>query len=204
MATLHPKVDDIIDSAAPFASPILIHLRLLIHTTCPDVEETIKWGMPNFMYKGTILCGMAAHTKHCSLWFWLGSLLKDPKGILRADTTQNSMGQLGRITSLNDLPGDKELINFIKQAMQLIDKGDKIQMKVRREIKELPIPEDFESALKEDGKAYQFFKSLSPAQKNEYINWIEGAKQMATREKRLNTSVDWCAEGKRRNWKYER
>lgn len=114
------------------------------------------------------------------------------------------MGQLGRITSLKDLPADKELIQFIKQAMKLIDDGVKNQKKVVREVKELPIPKDFEVALKEDGKAYHFFQSLSPSQKNEYINWIEGAKQSATREKRLNTSVDWCAEAKRRNWKYER
>lgn len=204
MASLHPKVDDFIDSAASFASPILIHLRTLVHTACPDVEETIKWGMPHFMYKGTILCAMAAHSKHCSLWFWLGSLLKDPKGLLVTDPTKNSMGQLGRITSLKDLPADKELIQFIKQAMKLIDDGVKNQKKVVREVKELPIPKDFEVALKEDGKAYHFFQSLSPSQKNEYINWIEGAKQSATREKRLNTSVDWCAEAKRRNWKYER
>ena len=45
-------VDAYIAKAAPFAQPVLEHLRELVHKACPEVEEEIKWGFPFFMYPG--------------------------------------------------------------------------------------------------------------------------------------------------------
>ena len=55
MGTTDPRVDAYIAKSAEFARPILQHLRQVVHGACPDVEETIKWGMPNFMHGGKIL-----------------------------------------------------------------------------------------------------------------------------------------------------
>jgi hypothetical protein len=55
MAKKDPRVDDYIKCAAPFARPILKHLRKIVHLGCPDVEETIKWQSPFFERKGIIL-----------------------------------------------------------------------------------------------------------------------------------------------------
>ena len=73
MARKDPRIDKYIAGAAAFARPILTHLRQLIHTGCPEVEETLKWGMPSFLYHG-ILCGMAGFKQHCTFGFWKGSL----------------------------------------------------------------------------------------------------------------------------------
>jgi hypothetical protein len=70
MGTKDPRIDAYIANAAPFAQPILKHLRNIVHTGCPDVQETVKWSMPHFDYKG-IMCGMAAHKQHCSFGFWM-------------------------------------------------------------------------------------------------------------------------------------
>ena len=59
MATSDPRVDAYIKKAQPFAKPILTHLRSVVHEACPEVEETLKWGVPHFDYKG-IFCGVAA------------------------------------------------------------------------------------------------------------------------------------------------
>src|SRR5690606_26989508 len=65
MAAKDPRIDVYIEQAADFAKPILTRLRKLVHKGCPDVVETIKWGMPAFDYKGP-LCGMAAFKQHCA------------------------------------------------------------------------------------------------------------------------------------------
>ena len=69
MVKTNPSFDAYIKAAAPFAQPILKHLRELVHKACPEVEETIKWGFPHFDYKG-IMCSMAAFKNHCAFGFW--------------------------------------------------------------------------------------------------------------------------------------
>jgi hypothetical protein len=67
---LNPKVDAYLAEVAPFALPIMTHLRDLVHAGCPGVEETIKWGRPFFIYRGAILGNMSAFKEHCSFGFW--------------------------------------------------------------------------------------------------------------------------------------
>ena len=63
-------VDAYIAKSAPFAQPILTHIRELMHKALPDVEEAIKWSMPFFLYRGIILGNMAAFKEHCSFGLW--------------------------------------------------------------------------------------------------------------------------------------
>src|SRR5436190_23666372 len=116
MANTDPRVDNYIAKAPDFAQPILKHLRKLVHSTCPDVEETLKWSMPAFMYKG-ILCGMAAFKEHCTFGAWKHSLIKTSLG--SEDKKDEAMGQLGRINSRRDLPPDAVLVAYIKEAVLL-------------------------------------------------------------------------------------
>lgn len=120
----NPLVDEYIAKAQPFAQPILHHLRLLIHTACPMVEERIKWGMPSFEYKG-LMCGIASFKQHCTLGFWKASFMKD-KTLINNAAEEKSMEHLGKITSLKDLPNDKKIIAYIKEAMQLNEEGIKV------------------------------------------------------------------------------
>jgi hypothetical protein len=109
------RIDEHIREAAPFARPILRHLRKLIHQTCPKAEETIKWGMPHFMYEGKILCGIASFKAHCAFWFWEGKAVvgnQEPKA-------KKAMGQFGRITNLKDLPSAGVIRRYLKKAMKL-------------------------------------------------------------------------------------
>ena len=72
MATTDPRVDAYIERAAPFAQPILAHLRAAVHAACPDAEETIKWRMPFFLHGEHILGYMAAFKQHCAFGLWKG------------------------------------------------------------------------------------------------------------------------------------
>jgi uncharacterized protein YdeI (YjbR/CyaY-like superfamily) len=198
------RIDDYINKSAPFAIPILNKIRQLVHKSCPDVKENIKWSFPHFEYKGSILCSMASFKQHCAFGFWLGSQMNDPHGIL-AITDRTAMGNLGAIKSLSDLPNDKIMTAYIKEAMKLIDSGAKVTKKVAANTEKiLEIPGYFENALNKNKKAKQQFESFPYSHRKEYIQWITEAKTEPTREKRVETALEWIAEGKSRNWKYER
>jgi len=210
MATKDPRIDAYIAKARPFAQPILTHLRAVVHAACPDVTETMKWSRPHFDYHG-IMCGMSAFTAHCSFGFWLG---RHVVGDDVAGSGAGGMGQFGRLTSVADLPSDATLKRYIRKAMALNEsKGAASaagETPLRRPAarkktaKPLPpVPPDLRTALAANPRAAEHFKSLPPSHKREYLEWVTGAKGAETRARRVATTVEWNAEGKSRNWKYE-
>lgn len=203
MAITDKRVELYISKSAPFAQDILWHLLRVVHETCPDAEETMKWSFPCFMYKGSILCSIAAFKHHCAFGFWLESKMKDPKKILSRGKGKDGMGSLGKLTSVKDLPSDKILKAYIKEAMTLIDKGEKLNKKPdAKQAKPLEIPDYFRKALHKNKKALNTFENFSPGNKKEYVLWVTEAKTEETRNRRLETAIEWMSEGKIRNWKY--
>ena len=195
MAKRSPLVDEYIINSAEFAKPILEHLRELVHRACPEVEESIKWGVPSFEYKGPMF-GIAAFKAHCGFGFWKFKLLKDPKGHL------NPSGAMTKVKSIKDLPSNKAMLDLIKQAKKLNDDGVKLPSRPKKASKTIDVPAYFSRALKANKKANATFTAFSPSHKREYIEWVTEAKTEATREKRLKTAIEWLSQGKPRNWKY--
>lgn len=197
MGKRDPRIDSYIKKSAEFARPILKHLRELVHLGCPEVEETIKWSMPAFDYKG-LLCGMAAFKQHATLNFWKSEF------VIGKNRQKEAMGQFGRITSLKDLPPDKVLLGYIQKAATLNERGIKIpRARIRPgQKRELAVPEYLATALTKDKEARTNFENLSYSHKREYVEWLTEAKREETRQKRLETALAWIAEGKPRNWKY--
>ena len=205
--TTNPKVDTYLAKVQPFAHPILEHLRELVHKACPEVEETIKWSRPFFEYRGAILCNMSAFKEHCSFGFWgeeIGAVLREAQAL-----RPGAMGSLGRITSLKDLPSDKLMLGWIRQAAAFVDSGQYTSpIAARNKVVKSPkaateMPAELASALQRNKKASAAFAAFSPSCKREYIDWIADAKRAETRDKRIATALEWIAEGKQRNWKYQ-
>lgn len=196
--TRDPRIDAYIERAAPFARPILAHARSLVHQACPEVEETIKWGMPTFVHAGGILCGMAAFKQHASFGFWKHAL------VVGEGEPRDGMGSYGKMTSVEDFPPKRTLLAHIRKAMKLNEDGVKMPA-ARKAASKLPpeMPEDLVAALNKDKAAKATFDAFPPSCRREYIEWIVEAKREETRAKRLAQTVEWLAEGKRRNWKYE-
>jgi len=196
------QVDQYIINSAEFAIPILDHLRNLVHKADARIEEKIKWGMPFFDYKGTV-CHLASFKHHCAFGFWKGSLMNNEYGIFKERS--EAMGLLGKITSFEDLPSDEILITYIQQAIQLNEDNVKLPPKPKSSQNNvLIIPEYFMEALNEVPEALAVFQNFSPSNKKDYILWLEEAKTEATRIKRLETTLEWLAEGKTRMWKYKK
>ncbi len=203
MSKRDARIDAYINKSADFAKSVLKHFRELVHKTCPGVEETMKWNFPHFNYKGAMMCSMASFKAHCSIGFWKAALMKDAEELLAMARSETAMGHLGRITSLNDLPKDAALTRYIKDAMLLNETGAKLPAKITA-IKELTVPAYFKKALKANKKALAQFEAFPYSHKKEYVEWITEAKTDATRQKRIDTTLEWLSEGKGRNWKYSK
>ncbi len=202
MKNSDPRIDAYIAKSAGFAKPILKHLRRLVHEACPDTEETLKWSMPAFLHAGKIMAGMAAFKEHCTFGFWH----KDMVAVLGSDGDKEStaMGSLGRVTSFDDLPSDKKMLGYIKKAAALNESDAPARPRpAKRSAAPLAVPADLAAALKKSKAAAATFEKFSPSHRKEYIEWITEARRDETRKKRLATTLEWLAEGKSRNWKYE-
>jgi uncharacterized protein YdeI (YjbR/CyaY-like superfamily) len=204
MENTDDRIDDYILKSADFAKPILSHLRALVHKACPKVVETIKWSFPNFEYNGSILCSMASFKQHCSFGFWLGSQLKDPHNVLSPVGEKTAMGHLGQIRNITDLPSDTILVEYIHEAMKLTEQGVRVSKAKAVSSASTKTPPYFLEELEKNKVAFANFEKFTPSQKKEYLTWIAEAKTEVTRNKRMATAIEWIAEGKGRNSKYER
>src|SRR5688500_7622547 len=161
MPTVDPRIDAYIEKSGEFARPILSHLRRLVHEVCPDAKETLKWSMPSFEYKG-ILCTFAAFKEHCTFGFWKQSLMEQG-----SFPEKNSMGSVGRITSLDDLLNDATMKRLIAEAVRLNEQGIKIAREAPKEKKELVVPDILLEALARDEAAAATFHGFPYSKKKD-------------------------------------
>jgi len=205
MSTKIKAIDEYILKAKPFARPILEHLRMLVHSSNPEVKEAVKWGMPFFDYKGPY-CNMAAFKEHVVFGFWKSDLMKGEAPQLKKRSSEGgeAMGNFGRITSLSDLPPDEVIVQLLLIAKKLNDDGVKVPAKKKTTTTEAAeMPEELKIAFKSNKSAAKVFSEFTPAAQREYIDWINSAKTDATRIKRIKTTVEWVSEGKKMNWQYK-
>lgn len=198
MAKRNPKVDSYINNAQPFAKPILKKWRTLIHKACPKVTEEIKWGSPFYLYQDRVLCATMGFKKHCALVFWKASLIIKKNGA----KAKSDLKHLRRISLLEELPSDQEMISYLQLAMHFNEPTTKLPPREKRSAP-VKVPSDLMKALQANSKARAVFDAFTPTKRKDYIYWITGAKTEATRESRLETAIEWISEGKSRNWKYE-
>lgn len=201
MGARDERVDAYIRKSAPFARPILEHLREAVHAAVPDVTERIKWGMPSLELNG-FFCHLAAFKAHVSFGFWATEPLADllaEAGVGKSD----AMGHFGRITALSDLPSKRALAKLIRGAAAI--RRQTPGRIVKAESRPVPrMPADFTAALQRNAAARRVYAGFPPGKRRDYLEWILEAKTPATRARRIATAVEWLAEGKSRNWKYER
>ncbi|MEX2152509.1 MAG: YdeI/OmpD-associated family protein [Gemmatimonadaceae bacterium] len=195
MGKKDPRIDAYIAKQKDFAKPILVYLRDVVHEGCPQVEETLKWSSPAFMYADGILCGFAGFKEHAMFGFWQHKLLL-------GERSERAAGSYGRITSVDCLPSRKQLLALVRKAMVLNETGARAP-RMAKPKKVIPMPADLKAALAKNRNARAKYDDFSPSIKREYLEWITGAKGDDTRARRVAQAVGWIAEGKSRNWKYK-
>lgn len=165
----------------------------------------MKWSRPFFLHRGAILCNMSAYTKHCGFGFWGAEM----GVVLRKDgfDPSEASGSFGRIMTVKDLPADKVLLGYLRQAVVLAESGAKDSKPAHMARVPKPAieaPPEFLAALKQNKVAMKEYERLSPSCRREYLEWIVQAKRPETRERRIETSVAQLTQGKSLHWKYEK
>jgi len=118
------------------------------------------------------------------------------------------MGSLGRLTRIEDMPANKQMLGILRQAVDFVDSGQYTSPIVARS-KVVKAPKAAAKRLlpscgrSRPTKKARSLRAFSPGCKTEYIEWIADAKRDETRDKRIDTAIEWIGEGKQRNWKYQ-
>jgi len=191
------RVDAYIDNAADFAKPILEYVRSVVHSACPEAEETMKWSTPFFMYHDAPMCMVSAFKAHCGFRFWKGKL------VMGDDVGTEGAGKFGHVTKVSELPSRKVLTRYVKKAMALNEQGVRTPRRTAAPKKALVVPAYITAALSKNKKARATFEEFSPSHKREYVEWMAEAKTDETRRRRLAQALEWMADGKPRHWKYQ-
>ena len=193
--TQDQRVTAYIAKAPPFAQPILEHIRGVMHRARPDLDESIKWSMPFFVLNGQPIANMAAFKAHAAFGFWR----REAAG----GGSSEAMGQFGKLATVADLPDEPAIAAMVAQAIALAETGGKTRRTVPGSKPGLAMPDDLQAALDAVPAAATGFVALPPGARREYLEWVTGARQPATRQRRIATTVMQTAEGKKLYAKYE-
>lgn len=184
-----------------FAYPILTRVRQVVLETAPQVEESIKWGAPSFDYKG-LMMSMVAFKNFAAVWFHKGALFTDPKNMLEASSEETKAMRKYRINTLDDLD-EEGLRGLILEAIEKNESGEQVKGFNKRD-KKYDSSELLNNALKKNPRAHQAFQAMAPSHQREYVEYIESAKQEATKLRRIEKSIGLLEQSLGLNDKYRK
>lgn len=165
------------------------------------LEKTFKWGGDVYVFDGKNVISYAGFKNHFALWFFQGVFLEDEHQVLIAASEGRTHAQRQwRFTDVNEMDEDL-ILKYINEAIQLVKNGI--------EFKPVKAPPKtavgiFAEALSNDKYFNEAFYKLSVSKQNEYIIYIDEAKQEKTKISRLEKIKPMILEGKGLNDKYQK
>ncbi|NQX78261.1 YdeI/OmpD-associated family protein [Gilvibacter sp.] len=159
----------------------LTQLRSLLQQT--EAVETVKWAIPSYTVGGKNVMGIGAFKNHFGLWFFNGSFLSDPKGVLGNAQEGKTRGM--RQLNWNSVAEvDFDMVKaYAVEAIENQKQGKEI--KPQRKTKALVVPIELQTAFDQDAGLKTAFDALTPGKQREYADHIGSAKQEKTRLSRL-------------------
>jgi hypothetical protein len=102
-----------------------------------------------------------------------------------------------RKTALLPMGGGKFILPMNAALRKGTGKAAGDTLKIQFEVDESPLKlsADFINCLKDDARAFDFFKTLPKGHQNYFSNWIESAKTVQTKTKRITMAVIALAAG---------
>lgn len=164
-----------------------------------NLEESIKWGAPVYMFENKNIIGIGAFKNHCALWFFKGAMLEDPKNLLfNAQKDKTKLLRQYRISTDSDIN-----IPYLKKLIQSaihIEKSGVIIPKAPP--KKVSIPDLLLDKMDEDLELRTAFSQFTPSKQREFCEYIEQAKRMNTKISRLQKIILLIKSGKSLYQKY--
>lgn len=190
------KIEAYYRKEGPYTKGIQALREIALQT---ELKETLKWKAPVYTINGKNVLGILAFKNHFCIWFFQGVFLKDPLGILQnAQEGKTKAMRHWKFKSQEDIDPVK-VLEYINEAIANQKKGLVVKATSKKTVEESPKLMAF---LTSHGKAQEAFKLLSIAKKNEYHSYISEAKQLKTKESRLQKVLPLIIAGKGLNDKY--
>lgn len=146
-----------------------------------ELEETVKWGIPVFTYKGRNVVGVAGFKSHFTLWFYNGVFLSDKSDVLtNAQEGKTKSLRQWRFTSHAEI-NESLILTYINEAITNEKQGKVWKPEAKGK---LSIPPQLEDVLK-NKTLKQHFENLPLYKQNEYVEYITDAKQETTKFSRV-------------------
>jgi uncharacterized protein YdeI (YjbR/CyaY-like superfamily) len=159
-----------------------------------DLTEMIKWGVPCYVFQESNIFLLGSFKAFCSISFFKGSLLKDPKGILSKPGENSQSVRMIKFTHLDQIRKLEQVIKaYILEAIEIEKTGIK---PIMEKSVELEFPEELIQILDEDGDFKAAFSALTPGRQRGYNLFFTAAKQPATRISRIEKYRQQILDGK--------
>lgn len=157
-------------------------------------DETWKWRQPCYVYAATNVVMVAPFKNHCDLAFFAGVLLDDPDGLLTSPGEDSQSARQFRFTSLEEIDRHEHAIRrLLNDAKEHAAAGTKVEFAARDE---LELPAELIARFADVDGLEEAFHSLTPGRQRGFVLHIRGAKQSATRSKRVEGHIDRILAGK--------
>lgn len=158
------------------------------------LNEEVKWGQPCYTLDDRNIVLMHGFKGYCALLFFKGALMKDPKGILVAQTENVQATRQIRFTSLQEIVKLKAALKaYIREAIEVEKSGATVELK---KTEDFAVPEEFTAKLKQMPALKKAFEALTPGRQRAYLLYFADAKQAKTREARIEKYVQPILDGK--------
>lgn len=157
------------------------------------LTEELKWGVPCYSYQKGNLLIISAFKAYCSISFFKGALLPDPKKILVKPGENSQAARLIKFKNVKEVMALKSDINaYIQAAINIEKEGLKVKFKKTPE----PIPEELSIKMNESPELKKAFEALTPGRQRGYLLHFSKAKQSKTRTARIEKCMDRMLNGK--------
>ena len=94
-------------------------VREIILNVHPDMEETIKWSSPTFVYTGNMASYFMNARKHVSLMFHKGAFINDNSGLLQGEGKEARTAKFATMEEIEQRKEDLE--GVVLQWMKIRD-----------------------------------------------------------------------------------
>ncbi len=196
----NPAIEDYIEKFPQWKNELKNLVKILRKS---KLEETIKWGMPNFCLNGKMVFGIGAFKKHYGIWYFQGALLKDTSKVLKNAQPGKTQAMRQWKFKHGDVLDAKLIHDYNTEAIANEKAGLRVVTK-KSKPKQIAMPFELADHLKRYPSDKNRFEGLTKGRQNEIKNYINEAKREKTRYDRLAKSMDLLLEGKTPMDKYRK
>ncbi|MCB9746730.1 MAG: YdeI/OmpD-associated family protein [Alphaproteobacteria bacterium] len=156
------------------------------------LAEELKWGKPCYCAEGKNIAILQPMKEQLALMFFKGALLDDPAQVLEEQGPNSRSARRVVFRSVGDVEERAPVVEaLVRRAIEVERAGLSVEAPA-----ELALVEELEQWLGHDPAHRVAFEALTPGRQREYHLHVSGAKQAATRQRRVEQVAPRILAGK--------